>query len=236
MRPSDLARGLFSPIAANYDGPAQVLSLFQYRRWHRCLLDHLQVSGPARVLDMATGTGAIALQLAARPGLQVTAADVSRPMLLQARARARRNGYAEAVDFLECTAEAIPLADEAFDAIIFSYLLRYVSDVPATLRELARVLKPGGLMLSLDFAVPRGFFAYPLWRLYTALVLPLAGAVLSPAWLRVGAFLGGSIRSFYKRWPEEALIEAWRRCSFVDVQSQRLSLGGALLIWGRKGP
>lgn len=189
-----------------------------------------------RVLDMATGTGAIALRLAARPGLQVIAADVSRPMLGQAWARARRDGHEEAVDLLECTAEAIPLADEAFDAVIFSYLLRYVSDVPATLGELARVLKPGGLMLSLDFAVPRGALTYPLWRLYTSLALPLAGAVLSPAWLRVGAFLGGSIRSFYRRWPEEALIELWRRCGFIDVQAQRLSLGGALLMWGRKGP
>lgn len=236
MRPIDLARGIFSPIAANYDGPAQVLSLFQYRRWHRRLLRHLQLAGPGRALDMATGTGAIALHLVARPGLQVTAADVSRPMLNQAWARAQRNGYRGAIDLLECTAEAIPLADASFDTVVFTYLLRYVSDVPVTLRELARVLKPGGLMLSLDFAIPRGIVTYPLWRVYTSLVLPVGSAAFSPAWMRVGAFLDGSIRSFYRRWPEEALVELWRRCGFVDVQTERLSLGGALLMWGRKGP
>jgi len=233
MRPIDLPRGLFSPIDANYDGPAQAPSVFQYRRWHRSLLSHLQLSPPARVLDMATGTGAIALQIAARSGLQVMAADVSRPMLLQASASAQRNGHRGAVNFLECTAEAIPVADATFDAVVFSYLLRYVSDVPATLQELARVLKPGGLMLSLDFAVPRGP-AYPLWRLYTGLVLPLAGAALSQPWRRVGSFLGASIRSFYRQWPEETLLELWRHCGFSDVQAQRLSLGGALLMWARR--
>ena len=236
MRSIDLARSLFSPIATNYDGPAQALSLFQYRRWHRRLLHHLQLSGPAHVLDMATGTGAIALDLAARPGLRVTAADLSRPMLLQAWVRAHRDGRQRTVEFLECTAEAIPLADATFDAVIFTYLLRYVSDVPATLRELARVLKPGGTMLSLDFTVPRGPFTYPLWRLYTALVLPLAGAAFSTAWMRAGAFLGENIRSFSRRWPEEALVDLWRHYGFPDVQAQRQTLGGVLLMWGRKGP
>ncbi|HKZ51067.1 MAG TPA: class I SAM-dependent methyltransferase, partial [Dehalococcoidia bacterium] len=181
MRPADDARRLFSPIAANYDRPAQVLSLFQYRRWHRFLLHRLELTAPARILDMASGTGAVALQLARRPGLQVVAADITRPMLRQALARARRNGLRQALHFAECTAEAIPFPDAAFDAVIFTYLLRYVSDVPAALEELARVLKPGGMMLSLDFGVPKGVI-YPPWRLYTSLLLPAGGALLSPAW------------------------------------------------------
>jgi demethylmenaquinone methyltransferase/2-methoxy-6-polyprenyl-1,4-benzoquinol methylase len=134
---------------------------------------------------------------------------------------------------VECTAEAAPFADGAFDAVIFSYLLRYVADVPATLSELARALKPGGTMASLDFAVPRGIW-YPLWRLYTAIGLPLGGALLSPAWRRVGSFLGPSIRGFYRRWPEERLLQIWRESGFPDAQARRLSLGGAIVIWGTK--
>ncbi len=233
MHPSYAARGLFSGVASAYEWPSQLFSYGQYRHWHRYLLARLTVPPPARVLDMATGTGALARRIAQRPGFQVIGADITRPMLLQARARASGDGQAPAIDLVECTAEAIPFPDAAFDAVIFTYLLRYVADVPATLRELARVLQPGGMMLSQDFAVPHGVF-YPLWRLHTDIVLRLGGAVISPAWGRVGGFLGGSIRDFYRRWPEERILALWRDTGFPDVRAKRLSLGGAIVMWGTK--
>jgi len=227
---AEVPRHLFTPIARGYDGPAQLLSLFQYRRWHRFLISRLQLPPGARVLDMASGTGALAFDLMRRPDVNVVAADITRPMLLQAQRRASANGRPHLV---ECTAEAPPFAGEGFDTVVFAYLLRYVSDLPATLRGLAHLLRPGGVMASLDFAVPRGA-AYPLWRLHTDLVLPLAGALMSPGWRRVGSFLGPSIRDFYLRWPEERLLQAWRDAGFPDAQARRLSLGGALVVWGRK--
>jgi demethylmenaquinone methyltransferase/2-methoxy-6-polyprenyl-1,4-benzoquinol methylase len=233
MQPHETARHLFSGIAPNYDRPAEVLSLFQYSRWHRFLLSKLPQTYGARVLDIATGTGAVALKVARRPGVSVVGADITRPMLVQAKARAARQRLLDRLELVECTAEAIPFPDSVFDAVIFTYLLRYVVDVPSTLSELARVLKPGGVMVSLEFALP-GPLVYPLWRLYTSLVLPLGGAVLSPSWMRVGAFLGKSIRSFYRRWPERRLVELWRECGFAQVASRRLSLGGALVMWGVK--
>ena len=90
-------------------------------------------------------------------------------------------------------------------------------------------------MLSLDFAVP-GPVAYLPWRLYTSLALPLGGALLSPSWMRVGAFLGNSIRQFYRQWPESCLAGLWRDCGFPHVETRRLSLGGALVMWGVKAP
>ena len=225
---AETPRRIFSPIASNYDRPAQILGLLQYTRWHEFLLSRLSLTAGDRVLDMATGTGAVALRLARRDGLRVTGADITRPMLLQTAARSDGR-----LGLVECTAEAAPFADGAFDAVIFTYLLRYVADVPATLSELARALKPGGTMASLDFAVPRGIW-YPLWRLYTAVGLPLGGALLSPAWRRVGSFLGPSIRGFYRRWPEERLLQLWRESGFPDAQAKRLSLGGAIVIWGTK--
>jgi demethylmenaquinone methyltransferase/2-methoxy-6-polyprenyl-1,4-benzoquinol methylase len=225
---AETPRRIFSPIASNYDRPAQILGLLQYTRWHEFLLSRLSLTAGDRVLDMATGTGALALRLARRDGLRVTGADITRPMLLQAAARSDGR-----VGLVECTAEAAPFAGGAFDAVIFTYLLRYVADVPATLSELARALKPGGTMASLDFAVPRGIW-YPLWRLYTAVGLPLGGVLLSPAWRRVGSFLGPSIRGFYRRWPEERLLQIWRESGFPDAQARRLSLGGAIVIWGTK--
>jgi demethylmenaquinone methyltransferase/2-methoxy-6-polyprenyl-1,4-benzoquinol methylase len=176
---------------------------------------------------MATGTGALALDLARRPGIEVVGADITRPMLLRASARHPR------LTLVEATAEASPFRDESFDAVVFAYLLRYVSDVPATLRELARLLRPGGVMASLDFAVPRGVWNPP-WRLYTGLALPAAARLFSPEWARTAAFLGPSIRSFYRSWPEPRLLDAWRAAGFTDVQSRRLSLGGGIVIWGTK--
>jgi len=225
---AETPRRIFSPLASNYDRPAQILGLLQYTRWHEFLLSRLSLTAGDRVLDMATGTGALALRLARRDGLRVTGADITRPMLLQTAARSDGR-----LGLVECTAEAAPFADGAFDAVIFTYLLRYVADVPATLSELARALRPGGTMASLEFAVPRGVW-YPLWRLYTAVGLPLGGALLSPAWRRVGSFLGPSIRGFYHRWPEERLLQLWRESGFPDAQAKRLSLGGAIVMWGTK--
>lgn len=227
----NLPRRVFSPIAANYDTPARVLSLFRYRGWHRFLLSRLEVPPGGRVLDMATGTGAIAFDLLQREDIEVIGGDVTRAMLLQAQKRAGRQHAA--LQLVECSAEAPPFRDGAFDAISFAYLLRYVGDVPDTISALARLLKPGGVMLSLDFAVPRGVW-YPLWRVYTDAVLPAAGLLFSSDWRRVGAFLGPSIRDFYHKWPEGRLLSAWRDAGLADVTGTPLTLGGAIVISGRK--
>jgi demethylmenaquinone methyltransferase/2-methoxy-6-polyprenyl-1,4-benzoquinol methylase len=226
----DLPQRVFSPIAREYDTPALVLSLLRYRAWHRFLLSRLDVPPGSRVLDMATGTGAIALDLLQR-GLKVVGADVTRAMLRRAQTRA--DGSGRHLDLTECTAEAPPFKDGSFDAITFAYLLRYVDNVPSTLDTLGRLLKPGGAMASLDFAVPHGAW-YPLWRLYTGLVLPMGGRVFSRDWQRVGAFLGPNIRDFYHRWPEDRLLSAWQDAGFSDVRSRRLTLGGAIVIWGTR--
>jgi ubiquinone/menaquinone biosynthesis C-methylase UbiE len=146
----DLPHRVFSPIARDYDTPALVLSLFRYRAWHRFLLSRLDLPPGARVLDMATGTGAIALDLRRCRGVEVVGGDVTREMLCQAEQRAKRSNVD--LDLVECTAEAPPFTDQSFDAITFAYLLRYVSDVSGTLEALGSLLKPGGMMASLDFA------------------------------------------------------------------------------------
>ena len=238
MPQPDLPRSVFSPIAGNYDRPALWLSLFQYRRWHRFLMARLELPPPSqgkrlRVLDMATGTGALALDLTDRPDIEVVGADITRPMLMQAQARAAGRGVGDRLALVECSAQTPPFRDAAFDALVSAYLLRYVSDVPATLHRLASLVRPGGTMATLDFAVPRGA-AYPLWLLYTGLVLPAGGQLFSSSWRRTGSFLGPNIRQFYQRWPEERLLDAWRDAGIAEVQSRRLSLGGAIVIWGRK--
>jgi demethylmenaquinone methyltransferase/2-methoxy-6-polyprenyl-1,4-benzoquinol methylase len=149
-------------------------------------------------------------------------------MLAEAR---RRLG--EDVELVEGRAEDMPFADASFDALTFTYLLRYVDDPAATLKELARVVRVGGTIASLEFAVPRGLWR-PAWELYVRLGLPAAGRVLSPGWHEVGRFLGPSIRGFYARYPLARVLELWREAGIEDVQARRLSLGGGVVIWGRR--
>jgi demethylmenaquinone methyltransferase/2-methoxy-6-polyprenyl-1,4-benzoquinol methylase len=223
------ARALFAPLGPTYDRYAAALSFGQDPRWRRFLVSRIGAGQGDTVLDVATGTGAVARELLRQKRCTVVGLDQSAEML----AEARRRLPAE-VELVEGTAEKLPFEDASYDALTFTYLLRYVSDPAATLRELARVVKPGGTVAGLEFAVPRGVWR-PWWELYVRVGLPLAGRAISPGWAEVGDFLGPSIRDFYARWPEERLLELWRAAGIADVQSRRLSLGGGIVTWGHHG-
>ena len=131
--------------------------------------------------------------------------------------------------------ERLPFPDATFDALTFTYLLRYVADPAATITELARVLRPGGAMASLEFAVPTTRFWRGWWWLYTRVALPLAGAALGGrAWFDVGRFLGPNITAHYRRFPVPATVAAWQAAGLTDVGLRRMSLGGGLVMWGRR--
>jgi demethylmenaquinone methyltransferase/2-methoxy-6-polyprenyl-1,4-benzoquinol methylase len=222
------ARTLFAPLGPTYDRYAAVLSLGQDARWRRFLVSRVDVDARNTVLDVATGTGAVARELLTRKGCTVVGLDQSPEMLAEARRR-----LPPGVTLVEAEADSLPFPDATFDALTFTYLLRYVPDPGATLRELARVVRPGGTIAGLEFALPRGIWR-PLWELYVRVGLPVAGRAVSGGWGRVGNFLGPSIRGFYERWPEERLLELWRAAGIVDVRSRRLSLGGGIVTWGRR--
>ena len=222
------ARRLFAPLGPTYDRYAALLSLGQDPRWRRFLVSRVDVRRRATVLDVATGTGAVARELLAQRHCTVVGVDQSPEMLAEARRRLPAH-----VRLIEARAEELPFPDGAFDALTFTYLLRYVADPGATLRELARVVRPGGTIAGLEFALPRGVWR-PLWDVYVGAVLPLAGRVLRRGWAEVGGFLGPSIRGFYARYPEPELLELWRDAGIRDVRARRLSLGGGLVTWGRR--
>jgi demethylmenaquinone methyltransferase/2-methoxy-6-polyprenyl-1,4-benzoquinol methylase len=180
------------------------------------------------VLDVATGTGLVARELVRRKGCSVVGVDQSAGMLAEARRRVDGR-----VELVEASAESLPFADGEFDALTFTYLLRYVDDPAATLRELARVVRPGGTVAGLEFGVPRGA-ARAAWELYVRAGLPAAGAAIGDGWREVGSFLGPSIRGFCERWPLPRLLEAWRAAGIEDVRARRLSLGGGIVTWGSR--
>jgi demethylmenaquinone methyltransferase / 2-methoxy-6-polyprenyl-1,4-benzoquinol methylase len=154
-------------------------------------------------------------------------------MLAAGRERVAHGGLSDRIELREARAEDLPFADAEFDALTFTYLLRYVDEVPATLRELVRVVRPGGTVAMLEFGLPRGAWR-PLWELYVRVGLPAAGAVASPSWGGVGRFLGPSIRDFWRAWPEARLLGAWRDAGLTDVAAQRLSVGGGIVLSGRR--
>ena len=231
---SRIAPTLFAPLGPTYDRYARLLSLGQDPRWRRFLVSRLEVGPDARVLDVATGTGAVALELVRRYGCSVVGIDRSPEMLAVARRRVAAHELGANIELLEERAEALPFADASFDALTVTYLLRYVDDPAGTIRELARVVRPGGTMASLEFGVPQRRLPRALWELYVRLALPLAGRLLSPGWHDVGRFLGPSIRDYEARLPLERQLELWSEAGLEDVRARRLSLGGGVVVWGRR--
>jgi len=187
------------------------------------------------ILDVASGTAGVAMQLARRCGGRVVGVDLTEPMLGRGRRNVTAAGLAGRVCLVAGRAERLPFPDGTFDALTFTYLLRYVADPQATLAELARVVRPGGTMASLEFCVPRAAFWHSAWWLYTRLALPLAGLVTGgPGWLRVGRFLGPSISGHYRRYPVAWTVGAWQRAGFTEVGTRTMSLGGGLVMWGTR--
>jgi demethylmenaquinone methyltransferase/2-methoxy-6-polyprenyl-1,4-benzoquinol methylase len=232
--PNRFAQTLFSPLPSRYDRLAEVLSFGQNARWRRAMVDRVVAAAPDLVLDVATGPAGVALQLAARTGARVVGLDLTEPMLRQGQDNVRRAGAQ--VSLALGRGEQLPFADGTFDAVTFTYLLRYVDDPAATVRELARVVKKGGVVANLEFHVPANRFWHPLWWLYTRTVLPLAGWVTGGReWFDVGRFLGPNISTHYRRYPVSWTVGAWRDAGLVDVGVRTMSLGGGLVMWGKRG-
>jgi demethylmenaquinone methyltransferase/2-methoxy-6-polyprenyl-1,4-benzoquinol methylase len=225
------ARELFAPLGPRYDRLASLLSFGQDPRWRRFLVSRVDVAPLDTVLDVATGTAAVALELVRQKDCYVVGVDQSPEMLEVGRLRVALAAAAKQVRLVEGSAEALPFEDGQFDALTFTYLLRYVDDPLATLRGLARVVKPGGSIAMLEFGLPRGLWR-PLWELYVRVGLPSAGRLISPGWHEVGRILGPSIRDFHARHPSHPAL--FREAGIAGVQERRLSLGGGVVVWGRK--
>ncbi len=181
------------------------------------------------VLDVATGTGLVARELLKRPDLAVVGLDQSLEMIRRAAAQ-----KIDGLTLVRGDAQRLPFPDERFDAVTFTYLLRYVDDPPATLAELVRVLRPGGRMASIEFGVPPNPLVRKAWEAYALLLFPTAARAVSPGWRRVGDFLGRSIAAFDRDFPTSRLETIWREAGLHGVRTKRMSLGGGVITWGVK--
>jgi demethylmenaquinone methyltransferase/2-methoxy-6-polyprenyl-1,4-benzoquinol methylase len=221
-RRADQVRALFRTIARRYDLINDLQSLGLHRRWKRRLVALAQLGPGQRALDVCCGTGDVALALA-RTGAQVTGLDFSPEMLAVARRRAQTSNAP--VEFVQGDALALPFADATFDAVTISYGLRNLADFAAGLAEMARVLRPGGRLVVLDFGKParRGWRA--VYFAYLRVAVPLFGWVFAG---RADAY--AYILESLRHYPDQAgVAELLQRQGLERVRVIEL-LGGAMVL------
>jgi demethylmenaquinone methyltransferase / 2-methoxy-6-polyprenyl-1,4-benzoquinol methylase len=235
---------MFGRIAPRYDLLNRILSFGIDRAWRREAVAAVAVGAPQRVLDVATGTGDVALLLArALPGATVTGVDFSEPMLALARQKAARAAGAELADagrlrfqhadagrlrFQHADALALPFPDASFDAVTVAYGVRNFADVAAGLREMRRVLVPGGRIAVLEFPPPDGRFTGTALRWYGRTVMPTLGRWLSGD-PHAYAYLPASTSAFLA---PERLADALRAARFGDVRYRLQTFGVSALHVG----
>ena len=229
---NDTARALFAPLGGDYDRWATILSFAQDPVWRRFLVERVPLAPEARVLDVATGTGAIARALVRRYGCRVVGVDQSPQMLEGARARIAKAGLSDSIELQLGSAETLGFEEQSFDALTTGYLLRYLDDPLATMTALLRLIRPGAPFALLDFAVPPNPAARQLWNLYTGVGLPVLGRAVSPGWGDVGRYLRPSITAFGEKYPPDALRELLTAAGGEHVHTHLLSLGGGIVAWG----
>jgi demethylmenaquinone methyltransferase / 2-methoxy-6-polyprenyl-1,4-benzoquinol methylase len=213
-------RSMFDRIAPVYDGMNRAMTLGLDRKWRRLTAEAVVRPGD-RVLDACCGTGDLALA-AARAGGRVTGVDFSAEML----ARAERK--APEFDWVQADAAALPFPDGSFETVTVGFGIRNLADLEAGLRELARVLVPGGRLGCLEITRPRGVLR-PFFRLWFDGLVPLAGKVLPGG--AAYSYLPASVRRFPG--PED-LAEAMRRAGFAGVGWRLLGGGIVALHVGRR--
>ncbi len=218
---------MFDAIAGQYDLMNRVMTMGQDQRWRRFVVSRITMPKQGRVLDLATGTGDIAALLAGEyPEAYITGGDFSQNMLAFAKKRFSNT----AIDWQACDANTLPFNDNEFDGVTFGYLLRNVDDVPRVLREIHRVLKPGGTIVSLDTTPPAKNILYPFITAYLRYGIPILGRMIASDEAAY-SYLTGSTMGFYKA---DELATAFTEARFKEVQYKKFMCGTIAVHWGVK--
>lgn len=218
---------MFDAIAGQYDLMNRVMTMGQDQRWRRFVVSRMDIPEQGRVLDLATGTGDIAALLAEEyPKAHISGGDFSQNMLHFAKKR-----FADtAIDWQACDANRLPFGDNIFDGVTFGYLLRNVDDVPNVLKEIRRVLKPGGTIVSLDTTPPARNILYPFISAYLRYIIPILGRMIASDEAAY-SYLTGSTMGFYSA---DELAAAFTGAGFKTVQYQKFMCGTIAVHWGVK--
>jgi len=222
---------MFSEIAPRYDFLNRLLSLGADRRWRRAAVSEMAPARGGRHLDLATGTADMALEILRQKGNAASAAgaDISVEMMRVGREKCRRAGAGTRVSFVRAPGEALPFRDGAFDSACVAFGIRNVVDRERGLREMCRVIRPGGRVVVLEFSTPRGALFGAVYRFYFTRVLPRVGGLFSRR--SAYAYLPDSVLSF----PEPPAFAAMmREAGCASVAFRPLTLGIVTLYVGTR--
>lgn len=221
---------MFDNISGQYDSLNHILSMGIDKGWRKKAVREATALHPQRILDVATGTGdqAIALVRAGVP--KVTGLDLSRGMLDVGIQKIARMNWGDRIDMIQGDSENLPFEDAQFDAITVSFGVRNFENLDRGLQEMARVLKPGGKMVILEFSKPRGWVIAPLFRLYSNQILPRLGRWISkdPS---AYTYLPESVEAFPS---DDAFLSHLDACGLSQCVQQRLTFGIASIYTGIK--
>lgn len=223
---------MFAGIAGRYDLLNHVLSLNIDKRWRRLVTDELHDTlnrKDATVLDVACGTGDLSLELARGAVAQIIGTDFCRPMLTIAHRKSRIADFK--IPYVEADAMTLPVADACFDAATIAFGLRNLPNYENGLKELARVLKPGGKLVVLEFSHPRLPVFRQLYEFYFSTILPRIGGMVSGS-RAAYTYLPDSVSKFPE---QEELADLMKNCGFSDVRFQNLTGGVAAIHVGVSG-
>jgi demethylmenaquinone methyltransferase/2-methoxy-6-polyprenyl-1,4-benzoquinol methylase len=228
---ADWVLSTFAEIAPRYDLLNHLLSFNIDRGWRKVLLRRLEdkLQQPeAKILDLCCGTGDVLLDLQSAANARIFGADFCHPMLIAAQGKARGRHFT--APLVEADALQLPLADASLDAISIAFGFRNLTNYRGGLQELARVLKPGGVLAILEFSHPPGFFMRTAYGFYSRFILPAIGSLVSGS-REAYAYLPESIRKFPRAEELKAMISA---AGFSQSSYELLTGGVAALHIGRK--
>ncbi|MFQ5803297.1 MAG: class I SAM-dependent methyltransferase [Candidatus Methylomirabilales bacterium] len=224
-------RRMFASIVHRYDLINRLLSLRRDVYWRREAVTHGQVPPAGRALDLCAGTADVALEIIRQvPGAHVIAVDNCEPMLIRGLVKARRAGVPDQVRFVAAPAELLPFPDETFDGAFVAFGIRNVADWRRGLGEMARVLRPGGRAVILEFSTPSVPLFRSLYRFYSHRILPSIGGLLSGN-RAAYEYLPTSVDGFPSPEGLRALMEG---AGFYEVSYLPLSFGIVTIHQGRR--
>jgi len=170
---------MFDNISDNYDGLNRVISLGTDIKWRKKVVARVAASNPKSILDIATGTGDLAIQMANTGAKKVVGLDLSEGMLKVGRKKISQKGLGSKIEMVQGDSENLPFQENSFDAITVAFGVRNFENLEKGLEEIFRVLKPGGIFVVLETSVPTKFPYKQGYRLYSNLILPMIGKMFS---------------------------------------------------------
>lgn len=226
---SDYVQDMFGRIATRYNRMNRIMTFGQDMRWRRFVVQQAQLPTNGSLLDLATGTGDIAFEAAqAHPNAEVIGADFALPMMQVGRREPRGN----TIEWAAADALQLPFPNERFDAVVSGYLVRNVIDIPQTLQEQMRILKPGGRIVTLDTSPPPDNLLKPFIKIHLDYVIPVLGRMIGgQAAADAYTYLPESTQAF--KTPQE-LVALLEKAGYVNVGYKTFMFGTMAVHWGEK--